>query len=286
VLIPSTVNPEAIEVISTWHRHSEASIEIIDVHGYTDHPRFFEDLLDDRCAAVLVQCPNYFGAYTDMQVIADMAHRAGAKLIAYVNPMSLGLLKAPGGYGADIAVGDCQPFGMPLSFGGPYQGFMACTEKLMRKLPGRIVGEARDHEGRRGFVLTMQAREQHIRREKASSNICSNQALNALTTAVYLSTLGPQGLAEVSRLCYENAHYLRDRLDEVDGFRCMDEPFFNEFTVLTEYHADDVLDLLEEYGILGGLKLNGNSMLWCATEMNSKESIDRLIDILEENFLS
>ena len=199
-----------------------------------------------------------------------------------VNPMTTALLKSPREYGADVAVGDGQPLGLPMAFGGPYLGFMACTQKLMRQLPGRIVGQTHDDDGQVGYVLTLQAREQHIRREKASSNICSNQALCALAVGVYLTTMGNKGLAQVAKSSLANAHYLAKGLAEAGLKLENDTAFFNEFVTVSEKSSQAILDALEKEDILGGLPLDDNRILWCCTEMNTKEEMDNVIRLVKE----
>ena len=218
----------------------------------------------------------------DMDAIVAATHAAGAKVIMGVNPISLGLLKTPGEYGVDIAVGEGQPLGMPLSFGGPYLGFMTCKKAMMRKLPGRIVGETKDDDGNRCFVLTLQAREQHIRREKASSNICSNEALCAMTASVYLAAMGPKGLRQAAESSAAHAHYLAGELAKLGfGLRSGDKPFFHEFLTDSPIEPETLCAKLEEQGILGGLPVDGG-ILWCCTECNSKAEIDRLIKVIGE----
>jgi len=194
----------------------------------------------------------------------------------------MALVASPGVVGADVGIGDGQPLGIPLSFGGPYLGFMACKKDMVRKLPGRIVGQTTDAAGRRCFVLTLQAREQHIRREKASSNICSNQALCALTAAAYCAAMGPTGMTEVARACYDNAHYLADELGKIKGFALVhpEAPFFHEFLIKAPANTDQVLKALEDAGILGGLPVAGG-ILWCATERNTKAQMDKLIETVK-----
>lgn len=217
-----------------------------------------------------------------MDAIVAATHAAGAKVIMGVNPISLGLLKTPGEYGVDIAVGEGQPLGMPLSFGGPYLGFMTCKKAMMRKLPGRIVGETKDDDGNRCFVLTLQAREQHIRREKASSNICSNEALCAMTASVYLAAMGPKGLRQAAESSAAHAHYLAGELAKLGfGLRSGDKPFFHEFLTDSPIEPETLCAKLEEQGILGGLPVDGG-ILWCCTECNSKAEIDRLIKVIGE----
>ena len=199
-----------------------------------------------------------------------------------VNPISLGILKTPAEYGADVAVGEGQPLGLPLAFGGPYLGFMAATRAMMRKLPGRIVGQTKDRNGKIGYVLTLQAREQHIRREKASSNICSNQALCALAVGVYLTAMGNEGLERAASSCLSKAHYFAKRLGEA-GFELENRGgFFHEFVTVSEKESGRALQALEEHGILGGLPLDDHRILWCCTEMNTKEEMDEAVRILKE----
>ncbi len=246
--------------------------------------------MDSKTACFYLQQPNFYGLLESAEALKEIeavVHGGGAKYIMGVYPVSLGVLKTPAECGADIAVGDGQPFGLPLSFGGPYLGFMACKTKLVRQLPGRIVGETTDIEGKRAFVLTLQAREQHIRREKASSSICSNHALCALTASVYLSTVGKEGLKEVATQCYSKAKYAAEKICNVKGFEMRFKgEYFNEFVTTCEVGTDKVLNKLQENGILGGYPLEGEHyggcILWCVTEMNSKEEIDKLVSILEE----
>jgi len=314
-IISETTNPEIVQTIQTYCRG--ANIEIIlvpSINGHTDMDKL-ESLIDVETACILIQQPNYFGQIEDGDTIGQIARTHGAKFIMSCNPISLAILKTPAEYGADIAVGEGQPLGMPLAFGGPYLGFMAATEKMMRKLPGRIVGETKDTKGKRAFVLTLQAREQHIRREKASSNICSNQALCALTASVYLSTMGNSGLKQAATLSMSKAHYLANQLCELEGYDLVySGEYFNEFVTTckgsdekaiaasmkakddfthldntpveaSEFKVDKVMNKLEQCGILGGYPLAGQNrgnILWCATEVNTKDEIDYLIEVLKE----
>ncbi|MGB8451189.1 MAG: aminomethyl-transferring glycine dehydrogenase subunit GcvPA [Anaerocolumna sp.] len=285
-VISSTVNEEIIETIKTYCSGTDVEIVIVpEKQGKTDLGKL-EKCTGEETACILIQQPNLYGQLEDCDEIKKIAEKKGAKFIISCNPISLGILKTPGEYGADIAVGEGQPLGMALSFGGPYLGFMAATEKMMRKLPGRIVGETKDSKGRRAFVLTLQAREQHIRREKASSNICSNQALCALAASVYLSSMGKKGLEQAATLSISKAHYLAGRLCELEGYKLVyTGEFFHEFVTTCKGNAEQVMNRLEQRGILGGYPLTGvnsGNILWCATEMNSKEEIDELINILQE----
>ncbi len=282
VLISESSNPEVIEVVKTYCASRNVEVVVLPTsEGLTDLESL-KEALNEKTAAVYVQSPNYYGLLEDMESVVSLTHEAGAKVVMGVNPISLGLLKTPGEYGADIAVGDGQPLGLSMAFGGPYLGFMACKKALMRKLPGRIVGQTVDHDGSRCFVLTLQAREQHIRREKASSNICSNQALCAMTASVYLAALGPKGLKQAAQSSGAHAHYLADRLTEI-GFnlRYGSKPYFHEFMTDCPIDPDVLNQKLSEKGILGGLVVD-DGILWCCTEMNSKKDIDSLIEIIKE----
>ena len=282
VILAGTLDPRVRRTVQTYCASRGVPVDVLPVRRYATDPADLAAALGDDAAAVLVQTPNYYGVIEPAQVLVEAAHTAGAKAILSVNPTSLGLLKTPGELGADIAVGEGQPLGLPLGFGGPYLGFMTCRQALMRKLPGRIVGQTVDGEGRRCFVLTLQAREQHIRREKALSNICSNEALCAMTASVYLAAMGPVGLRRAAESCSAFAHELSRRLAGL-GFRLRagDQPFFHEF--LTDCPVDPGLLLrrLEEHGILGGLPVDGG-LLWCCTECCGPDRIDRLVAVLEE----
>lgn len=285
-LVSATTNPRVIETMRTYCFGADTELVTVpEKDGVTDQAAL-RSLLKDTTACFYLQQPNYYGSLEDAGTLGQMVHEAGAKFIMGCNPISLGMLKTPGESGADIAVGEGQPLGMPLSFGGPYLGFMATTEKMMRKLPGRIVGETTDAAGERAFVLTLQAREQHIRREKASSNICSNQALCALTAAVYLAAVGPEGLAQVASLCYAKAHYAAAQIGALPGFDLVNKsPFFHEFVTRCPIAPEVVLERLAEEEILGGLPLEGEregQILWCVTEENTKEEIDLLVMRLRE----
>ena len=282
VLAASTANPQVLEVMRTYCESRGVPFTLLPAQGYALDQDALAGLLTGSTACVFVQSPNYYGVLEDIQPVADAVHAAGAKLIVSANPISLGLLKTPGEYGADIAVGEGQPLGLSLNFGGPYLGFMACKQPMMRKLPGRIVGQTTDNRGNRCFVLTLQAREQHIRREKASSNICSNEALCAMTASVYLAAMGPEGLRRAAESSASHAHYLAQRLSELPGFALKtDRPFFHEF--LTECPIDPELFCrkLEEKGILPGLPVEGG-ILWCCTELNRKPQIEELITAIQE----
>lgn len=286
VFCSAAAHPDTIEVIKTYCWASGHEFVLVPAKdGKTDWNSIVPQLDKKTSACLYIQSPNFFGQIEDVQQAAEAVHAVGAKLIMGCNPIALGLYKTPAELGADIAVGEGQPLGMPLSFGGPYLGFMATTKAMMRKLPGRIVGETTDVDGKRAFVLTLQAREQHIRREKASSNICSNQALCAMTAAVYLAAVGPEGLKQVANLCYQKAHYLMQQLTAIPGITLRYQgPFFHEF-VTDQADANRILLKLEQEGILGGLPLSDGGILWCTTEKNSKEDIDRMVGIIRKELL-
>ena len=286
VFCSAAAHPDTIEVVKTYCWASGHEFVLVPAKdGKTDWNSIVPQLDKKTSACLYIQSPNFFGQIEDVQQAAEAVHAVGAKLIMGCNPIALGLYKTPAELGADIAVGEGQPLGMPLSFGGPYLGFMATTKAMMRKLPGRIVGETTDVDGKRAFVLTLQAREQHIRREKASSNICSNQALCAMTAAVYLAAVGPEGLKQVANLCYQKAHYLMQQLTAIPGITLRYQgPFFHEF-VTDQADAKHILLRLEQEGILGGLPLSDGGILWCATEKNSKEDIDRMVGIIRKELL-
>ena len=286
VFCSAAAHPDTIKVVKTYCWAAGHTFVLVPVKdGKTDIDSIVPQLDKKTTACLYVQSPNFFGQIEDVEKAAETVHSVGVKLIMGCNPIALGLLKTPAELGTDIAVGEGQPLGMPLSFGGPYLGFMATTKAMMRKLPGRIVGETTDVDGKRAFVLTLQAREQHIRREKASSNICSNQALCAMTAAVYLAAVGPEGLKQVANLCYQKAHYLMQQLTAIPGITLRYQgPFFHEF-VTDQADANRILLKLEQEGILGGLPLSDGGILWCATEKNSKEDIDRMVGIIRKELL-
>ena len=282
VIFSGTVNPQVIRVVKTYCESRQVPVTVIPPKGCATDMEALKAAIADDTAAVYVQSPNYYGVIEDMDAVVEAAHAKKAKVIMGCNPISLGLLKTPGEYGADIAVGEGQPLGMPLAFGGPYLGFMTCKQAMMRKLPGRIVGETADHDGNRAYVLTLQAREQHIRREKASSNICSNQALCAMTASVYLAAMGPKGLRQAAESSAAHAHYLADQIAPLGfGRKDPDQPFFHEFLTECPMDPDELCKKLEPYGILGGLPVDGG-ILWCCTECNDKADIDDLVAALKE----
>lgn len=291
LVVSRAVHPEARAILRTSARGLNLDVvEIGCVGGVTDTAAI-ASAVDADTAAVIVQSPNFFGCIEDIAAVEPVIHGAGGLLVVSSNPLSLGLLEPPGKLGADIVVGDTQPFGIPASFGGPSCGYFAVTGALMRRMPGRIVGQTVDCDGKRGFVLTLQAREQHIRREKATSNICSNQALLALCASVYLSALGKQGIRDVANLNVQKAHYAANALGSRRGMKlAFASPFFNEFAV----HLGDNADIaaintkLLEHGFIGGYDLGRDypelkgHMLIAVTEQRTKEDIDQFADRLEE----
>ena len=288
ILLSRSVNPFYSDVLKRYFDSRNLSYSEIPLkEGKTDLERA-EAVLDEDCAALVVQTPNFFGLLENLQGVADFLHAKGALLLVITDPISLPLVKAPGEYDADIVVGEGQSLGSSPSFGGPLLGFLATREKFMRRLPGRIVGETTDAHGRRGFVLTLQTREQHIRRERATSNICSNEALNVLAAAVYMVALGPEGLREVAFLCLQKAAYAREKMSGIPGLELVFPGYyFKEFAVRLPQDAKELNRKLLERKIIGGLDLSplypelNNSMLFCVTENRTRAEIDSLIQGLE-----
>lgn len=282
VLVSETVDPKILAVIRTYAHFHGVDIEMVKAtDGATDKADLDSKLADGGVAGVLVQQPNYFGVVEDYTGFADATHAAKALFIMNSVAADLAVLRTPGEWGADIAVGDGQSLGLPMSFGGPYVGYMCCREKLMRKMPGRIVGMTKDSRGQRAFVLTLQAREQHIRREKATSNICSNESLMALFVTIYMSLMGKQGLKEAAELSYAGAHYLMDRLVATGRFKpAFDRPFFNEFCVRYAGDVDELQKRFIDNGILGGVKVAPDTIMFAVTEKRTKEEIDKLIETI------
>ncbi len=289
IIIDDSVNPIYRVMIQSYT--SNLQIELDELHctdGLVDRAAL-KKMIDKDTAAVIVQNPNFFGCIDDFTDIADIAHAQGALLIASCYPMSLGILKAPGHMGVDIATGEGQSLGLPMSFGGPYLGYLACRQKLVRKMPGRIVGQTEDRDGQRAYVLTLQAREQHIRRNKATSNICTNEALCALGAQVYMSLLGKQGLRETAQLCADKASYAYQRLTVIPGVtpHFHAKWFFNEFVLNLPCEAADVIAKLIEKGFAAGFPLSRyyddmeNAILICVTEKRSKQEIGMLAEALE-----
>ncbi len=279
--VSASINPAVKEVMETYCFGSNTKLVTVpEKDGVTDLEALREIMSGDPAAACFyMQQPNFYGNFEDAEKMAEIVHEAGAKLIMGVNPIALGIVKSPRECGADIAVGDGQPLGISIACGGPYVGFMATTTDMTRKLPGRIVGETTDKEGRRAYVLTLQAREQHIRREKASSNICSNQGLCCLTASVYMAAMGADGIAEVAKQSMSKAHYLASELEKIGFKPVLRGEFFNEFVTDCPVDKEKLFKALENHGILGGLDIGEGRILWCATEMNAKSDIDMLVAI-------
>ena len=281
-LISGAAHPDTINTVRTYCYGTGDELRVVPVRdGRTDMDALREMLTAD-VAGFYVQQPNFFGQFEDAEALGALTHETGALYIMGCNPMALAIMKTPRECGADIAVGEGQPLGLPMGCGGPYLGYMATTDKLMRRLPGRIVGETTDAQGRRAYVLSLQAREQHIRREKASSNICSNEALCALTAGLYMAAMGPDGMAQAAEQSMAKAHYLAGALCAIDGVELVyDGPFFHEFvTRLPE--RENVLAALAADDILGGLPVGGDQILWCATEKVSRAQLDKAVSIVKE----
>jgi len=282
VLVSETLNGDIRKVLDTYALHQGIALETIaEKDGVTDVDDLKAKLAAGGVAGVIVQQPNACGIIEDFTGFADACHDNKALFIINSIAADLAVLKTPGEWGADIAVGDGQSLGIPMQFGGPYVGYMCCTEKLIRKMPGRIVGMTKDNRDQRAFVLTLQAREQHIRRQKATSNICSNQSLMALFVTIYMSLMGKQGLKEAAQLSYAGAHYFCDRLLATGKFHLVyDKPFFNEFLVRYDGDVDELFRFYTMNGILPGLKMSDGSLLIAVTEKRTKEEIDHFVDVL------
>ena len=282
ILVAETLPSHLMEVLKTYLTYKDLELITVPSKDGVVSIEAIESLLDKDTAGYVTASPNAYGLLEDLTDVSALLHSNKSLLIMTTNPMSLALYKSPGEWGADIAVGDGQVFGNPVNFGGPTLGFIACTDKLIRKLPGRIVGQTLDLDGKRGYVLTLQAREQHIRREKATSNITSNQALNALAATIYLSTLGYKGIKEVANRSRINAHYLKDRLSSIDGMdMAFDKPFFNEFLVKVQ-DVNTFSEAMEAYNILPGIPLDDHHLLIASTEVHTKEDLDAYIEAVKE----
>ena len=282
VLVSETVDPKTIEVINTYAHFHGVEIELVKAtDGVTDRDDYMAKIAQGGVAGMIVQQPNYYGVVEDYDGFAEAAHANKALLVMNSIISDLAVLKTPGEWGADIAVGDGQSLGIPMTFGGPSLGYMCCTEKLIRKLPGRIVGMTKDNRGQRAFVLTLQAREQHIRRQKATSNICSNQSLMALFVTIYLSLMGKEGLKEAARLSYAGAHYMADRLVATGHFQmAFEKPFFNEFCVRYDGDVDALQQKFIDNGFFGGVKVANDTIMFAVTEKRTKQEIDKLVSLI------
>ena len=282
VLVSATIDPKVKRVVETYAKYQGVVVETIaEKDGVTDLADLEAKLAADDVAGVILAQPNYYGIVEDYTGVADMCHAKKAQFVMNAKLSTLSVLKTPAEWGADIACGDAQSLGIPMTYGGPYVGYLACVNAHVRKLPGRIVGATTDVDGKRAFVLTLQAREQHIRREKANSNICSNQSLMALYVTIYMSVMGHKGISEACSLSYSGAHHLAQQL--VATGKCamaFDKPFFNEFAVKTTVPAQQVLEALLAEGILGGVRIADDMLLICVTEQRTKEQIDRFVEIV------
>lgn len=286
VVFSHSINPQYRAVARTYHQGTG----VVFVGDNTPATiAELVDLIDDETAMVAVSYPNFFGQIEDFKALADKAHEKKALLTIVTNPIALGMFKSPGELGADIVVGDGQPLGIPLSFGGPYLGFFATKKQYVRQIAGRIIGETADRDGVRAYVMTLRPREQDIRREKATSNICTNQGLLSLAAAVYMALMGKSGMRQVAELSYHKAHYAADQIDKLEGFSVnRDKPFFNEFVVKCPAPVSQINHVLGHEGIIGGYDLGKDyphlkdHMLVCVTEMNAKDEIDALVEVLRE----
>lgn len=287
IVVSKGVHYQAIEVLKTYCEAQGLEVVEVDMDGsYTDLEKL-DAASDGDTAAVMVQYPNFLGSVEDLESIEKIAHKNKGLFVVNSNPLALSILTPPGEFDADIVTGDTQVFGIPTQFGGPHCGYFAATKKLMRKMPGRLIGQTQDDEGNRGFVLTLQAREQHIRREKATSNICSNQALNALASSVAMSALGKKGAVEMAENNIQNTYYMKNKMKS-KGFEVLDGQSFNEFAVKLPKNVDDINDVLYDDGFIGGFNLGrvdenfANHMLIAVTELRTKDEIDAFVERLGE----
>ncbi|WP_408955953.1 aminomethyl-transferring glycine dehydrogenase subunit GcvPA [Natroniella sp. ANB-PHB2] len=288
IIISKTVSPESREVLKTYCDAVDLELVEVDYKDGVTNSDQLDELVSEKTAGVIIQNPNFFGQLEDLAEMAEVVHQAGALFIVSADPISLALLEAPGNLGADIVVGEGQALGNPLNFGGPHLGFLATTKKNMRRIPGRVIGETEDEEGNRGYVMTLQTREQHIRRERATSNICSNQALNALAATVYLTLLGKEGLKKVAKQSARKAHYAAQKINQLEGYEVLfNGPFFKEFAVKAHKSIEEINEELLTANIIGGYDLEAdysdleNGMLLAFTEKRTKAEIDQLAAQLE-----
>ena len=288
VVAAGSVHPEYRQILATYLANLDTELVTVGAKDGTVSPEELEAALTDRTACVLIQHPNFFGCLEEMATLTEITHKAGALLVAAVDPISLGLLKRPGDYGADVAVAEGQSLGSPMAFGGPYLGIIGCREEFVRRMPGRLVGQTVDRRGKRCWVLTLQTREQHIRREKATSNICTNQGLMALRAAVYLASMGPAGMRQVAELCLQKARYAAQRLTAAASL-CLtfDRPTFKEFAIrISDGRLEQLLDAARAEGIFAGVPLRrwypelADCLLVAVTEKRTKAEIDRLAECL------
>ncbi|MFN8372839.1 MAG: aminomethyl-transferring glycine dehydrogenase subunit GcvPA [Anaerolineae bacterium] len=286
IILSHAIHPQYRAVVRTYHQGN--NVKFVGDNGRADIPDLI-DMLDDNTAMVAIQYPNFFGQIDDLKKLAEKVHNAGALLVFVANPMALAMFKSPGELGADMVVGEGQPLGIPLSYGGPYVGYFATRTEYVRKIAGRIVGETVDKNGKRAYVMTLRPREQDIKREKASSNICTNQGLMALAAVLYMSLVGKQGIRKVAELCFHKAHYAAKQIDALPGYKVdFSKPFFHEFVVKCPRPVSTLNEALIDKGIIGGYDLGQDyahlkdNMLLCVTEMNGKDEIDALVEALKE----
>jgi glycine dehydrogenase subunit 1 len=288
VVVSRTCHPDTVETLATYASQQEMEISCIAMRdGVTDRAGL-EAALDESVAAVVVQFPNFFGVLEDLQAIVDEAHAHGVLTIVSFDPIAAGVYRRPGDFGADIVVGEGQALGIPLQYGAPYLGLLAARESFLRRMPGRMVGVAYDAQGRRGFALVLQTREQHIKRERATSNVCTNQGLMAMRASVYMSAIGRKGIAQVANLCLDKAHYAAERIAQVPGYRLkFSAPFFKEFVVQADRDVSKVLASCRAKNILAGVPLGrwfkelSDSFTVAVTEKRTKEDIDQLANALD-----
>jgi len=284
VLISKTLDPKTVRVVETYAHFHGFELDFIEAkNGVLDRDDLKQKLQAGGIAGVIVQTPNYYGIIEDFSGLAEEIHEQKALLIINSIAFDLSVLKTPGEWGADIAVGEAQSLGIPMTYGGPGLGYMCCTEKLMRKMPGRIVGMTKDNRGQRAFVLTLQAREQHIRRQKATSNICSNQSLMALYVTIYLALMGKKGMRDAAELSFGGAHYLCDELVKTGDFKLkFNQPFFNEFCVEYNGDVDALRSYCEDEGLMAGVKIDDKTIMFAVTERIQKQHIDELVEVINE----
>ncbi|MDE6329302.1 MAG: aminomethyl-transferring glycine dehydrogenase subunit GcvPA [Muribaculaceae bacterium] len=284
VVASATIADRVLDVVATYARFHGVELTVVaEKDGVSDLEAIKAELEKGDVAGVIVPTPNKYGIIEDFTGLADAIHAAKAYFAINADPSALAVLRTPAEWGADVACGDGQTLGMPLNFGGPYLGYISCAKSMLRKMPGRVVGVTRDADGKRAFVLTLQAREQHIRREKATSNICSNQSLMALYATIYVALMGRQGMKELNALACDGAHYLFDRLTATGLFRPAfpGSPFLKEFVVATDLDVDSLNAMLLDNGIMGGINLGEGRVEFAVTEKRTKEEIDRLVDLIE-----
>lgn len=290
ILVSETVHPETRKIIETYMKYLNVNVKLIKSKDGTVDTNHLAELISKDTLGVVLQSPNFFGVIEDYSSgLSELCKSNKALMIVSSDPIALSLIKTPSEYGADVAVGEGQPLGNPMNYGGPHVGYFAVTKKLMRKMPGRVVGQTTDVDGKRGFVLTLQAREQHIRREKATSNICSNQALNALTATIYMASMGKKGLTEAAAQTVDKSYYVYNKLIETGLFKpVFDKPFFREFVVKSSVDISKLNKKLLDKGILGGLDLSkyypdkNNELLICVTEKRTKEELDYFVQVMKE----